>query len=114
MSSFDDLPSDEPYPGVKRHSIDADQATLARYAFAPGARFPTHHHPEEQIVLVRGGSVTFSCGDRVEELGPGEFAVAAPGVDHSMIAGADGAEFVAIIVPRREHANAYTVTGTTP
>ena len=55
--SFADVAADVPYPGVSRRTVDAPAATVNRYDFAPGATFPRHRHPQEQITLVLEGSV---------------------------------------------------------
>jgi quercetin dioxygenase-like cupin family protein len=109
--SFRTIESDEPYPGVVRRAFDADRATVTRYEFAARARFPLHKHHQEQIVVVEEGVVEFTVGSDRQRLGPGDFSVVPPEVEHGLQAGDVGARFLAIIVPRREGANAYTVTG---
>jgi quercetin dioxygenase-like cupin family protein len=109
--SFDDLAADEPYPGVTRRSFSSEQATVTAYAFAPGARFPRHRHAQEQITLVQRGEVTFTVGDDAQTLSAGGFSVVAPDVEHGLEAGPGGAEIVAIVVPRRERLDGYTVVG---
>jgi quercetin dioxygenase-like cupin family protein len=108
--SFDELPVDEPWPGVRRRAFDAGSATVTDYDFDPGASFPLHSHPQEQITLVQEGEVEFTVGGEVQHLAPGEWSVVPPGVEHGLRATASGARFLAIIVPRRESANAYTLS----
>jgi quercetin dioxygenase-like cupin family protein len=107
--SFQACPADEPYPGIIRRAFDSDRATMTRYEFAPGARFPQHHHPQEQVLIVEEGVVEFTVGGSTMRLGPGDWAVVAPEDEHGLQAGEEGARFLAIIVPRRESAAAYTV-----
>lgn len=107
--SFDALPLDEPWPGVHRRTFDTDRATVTNYEFAPGAVFPTHRHPEEQITLVATGEAKFTVGGEPSILRPGDWSVIAPDVEHGLEAGAEGARIVAIVVPRRRNADAYTV-----
>jgi quercetin dioxygenase-like cupin family protein len=107
--SFGELAADEPWPGVRRRSFDAAGATVTRYEFEPGAVFPTHRHPQEQITLVEEGSVRFTVDGVPETLVAGDWSVVAPDLEHGMQAGADGARFVAIVVPRRADRDAYTV-----
>jgi quercetin dioxygenase-like cupin family protein len=107
--SFDTLPADEPYPGVTRRTFSSDNATFMNYRFAPGARFPRHTHPQEQVTLVQSGTIEMSLGDRVQSLSAGEYAIAPPDVEHGITAGEGGASIVAIVVPRREGSNPYTV-----
>jgi quercetin dioxygenase-like cupin family protein len=110
-SSFGDLPADEPYPGVRRRVFDTDRATVTRYEFEAGAAFPLHRHPQQQITLIEAGEVEFTIDGSVERMGPGGFSVVEADVEHGITAGAEGARFVAIVIPARSSADAYTVTG---
>jgi quercetin dioxygenase-like cupin family protein len=106
---FEELPAEEVYEGVVRRSFSSDQATVTSYTFAPGATFPLHRHPQEQITLIEEGEVEMSVGDRVEPLSAGDWSVVGPELEHGIRAGQRGARIVAIIVPRRESSDAYTV-----
>jgi quercetin dioxygenase-like cupin family protein len=107
--SFEALDAEEPYPGITRRSFSSDQATVTAYRFEPGATFPRHSHPQEQITLIQRGRVRFTVGETTEELEAGAWSVVPADVEHGLEAGGEGAEFLAIVVPRREHANAYSV-----
>jgi quercetin dioxygenase-like cupin family protein len=107
--SFDALPESEPYNGLRRRTFDSGGATVNEYRFAPGARFPLHTHPEEQITLVTEGEVELTAAGEVTRLGAGGWSVVAGGVDHGIRAGDQGAAILAIIVPRRASPSAYTV-----
>jgi len=96
------LPEDSPYPGVRRRRFDGGQFTAVRYEFAPGARFPLHHHPEEQLVIVETGDLILQNGDETARLRAGDAAWTPSGVPHGITAGPAGAAFVNIVVPRRE------------
>jgi quercetin dioxygenase-like cupin family protein len=109
--SFRDIPADEPYSGVVRRAFDSAGATMTRYEFEPGARFPQHHHPQEQILIVEEGVVQFTVAGVPQRLVPGDWAVVGPDVEHGLQAGETGARFLAIVVPRRAAADAYTVSG---
>lgn len=108
---FGDLGAEEPYPGVRRRAFDTERATVTRYEFEPGAAFPLHRHPQEQITLIEAGEVEFAIDGSVERMGPGSFSVVGPDVEHGITAGLQGARFVAIVVPARSASDAYTVTG---
>jgi quercetin dioxygenase-like cupin family protein len=107
--NFDQLPADLVYEGVTRRCFSSEQATVAGYTFAPGAAFPSHRHAQEQITLIQAGEVEMTIGDRVERLAAGDWSVVAPDVEHGITAGDGGATVLAIVVPRRESADAYTV-----
>ncbi|REJ36520.1 MAG: hypothetical protein DIU82_04165 [Bacillota bacterium] len=97
------LAEDSPYPGVRRRRFDGGQFTAVRYEFAPGARFPLHHHPEEQLVIVETGDLILQNGDETARLRAGDAAWTPSGVPHGITAGPAGAAFVNIVVPRRQH-----------
>jgi quercetin dioxygenase-like cupin family protein len=107
--SFDELPVEEPYPGLRRRTFDSREATVNEYTFRPEAAFPRHRHPQEQITLVLEGSVELTVGGRSIGLREGSWSVIGGSVEHSIRAGADGAKIVAIVIPRRETPDAYTV-----
>ena len=109
VGSFADVEVDEPWPGVRRRAVDSERATVTEYEFEPGGAFPLHRHPQEQITLVERGTVTFSAAGEQRELKEGDWSVVAPEVEHGITAGAAGARILAIIVPRREGRNAYSV-----
>lgn len=113
--SFGDLPSEEPFPGVRRHSFTTAQATVSRYTFEPGATFPRHRHPQEQITMIVQGSVEMVIGDGSSPLRAGEWSVVGPDVEHGITAGAEGAEFLAIVAPPRSGSDEYEIrTGAEP
>lgn len=109
LGSLDSLPVAEPYPGLRRRSFDGAGATVNEYVFEPGARFPLHRHPEEQITLVVEGEVEMTIDGRTSPLRSGGWSVVAPGVEHGITAGRGGARILAIVVPRRIEADAYTL-----
>jgi quercetin dioxygenase-like cupin family protein len=111
--SFDALAVETPFPGVRRRTFSSRQATIAEYAFDAGARFPRHHHPQEQITLIREGDVELVAGDRVERLGAGAWSVLAGGVEHGITAGERGARFLVVLVPRRSPDDAITLADPT-
>jgi unsaturated pyranuronate lyase len=108
VGTFAGLASDEPYPGVVRRTFDAAGATVTSYEFSPGASFPLHRHPHEQITLVDEGSVRMRIGEDEPELSTGGWSVVPGGIEHGVTAGPTGARITAIIVPRRE-SGAYEV-----
>jgi quercetin dioxygenase-like cupin family protein len=109
IGAFASLASDKPHPGVARRTMSSERATVTSYSFEPGAAFPAHRHPQEQITIVQSGSVEMTIGDDVHALGAGDFTVVAPDVQHGVIAGAAGAEILAVIVPPRANPDAYTM-----
>jgi quercetin dioxygenase-like cupin family protein len=109
LGSFDALPADEPFPGVRRESFTTERATVTRYTFEPGAGFPRHSHPQEQITLIVQGGVEMAIGDERSLMGPGDWSVVGPDVEHGITAGAEGAHFLAIVAPPRRSSDEYEI-----
>jgi quercetin dioxygenase-like cupin family protein len=101
------LPADEPYPGVIRRTFDGEGATVSIYEFAPGATFPLHAHPQEQITLVDAGTVEMRIGDDTHRWAAGAWSVVPGDVPHGITAGPRGARITAIVTPRRRSRDAY-------
>ena len=101
-SSTPEPPVDSPYRGVHRRTFDTAHATIVEYRLEPGATFPLHSHPHEQITVIREGTVALTVGDRVRELGPGEWSAIPGNVVHGITASDRGASFLAMLVPRRK------------
>jgi quercetin dioxygenase-like cupin family protein len=102
---------EHPFPGITRRTNHTAQATVSAYAFEPGAEFPIHTHPEEQITVVLTGTVVFEVEGERHALGPGETYAVAPDLEHGLRAGPEGARFLAVVVPRRSGSDAYEIKG---
>ncbi|MDR7417306.1 MAG: cupin domain-containing protein [Armatimonadota bacterium] len=109
LQALDALSWEDVYPGVRRRVVGAAHMTLTVYRFAPAARFPTHRHAQEQVVLVCEGAVTFASGAQAVTVTPGHVLVIAPGVPHEATAGPEGASLVSVVSPARQTATDYVV-----
>ena len=107
--SFDALAVTEPYPGLSRRTFDSEHASVNEYRFAPGASFPLHLHPEEQLTFVLEGEIELTAGTDTVRLRAGDWSVMSGGVEHGVTAGAEGARVLAVVVPRRSSPDAYTI-----
>jgi quercetin dioxygenase-like cupin family protein len=107
--SFAELPVAQPYEGLRRRTFDSAGSTVNEYSFEPGASFPLHRHPEEQVTLVLEGSVRLVADGESTALASGSWSVVGPDVEHGITAGPEGARIVAIVTPRRARTDAYTV-----
>jgi quercetin dioxygenase-like cupin family protein len=106
-----DLPEEQPYEGVVRRSVSSEHSTVTYYEFAPGASFPIHRHASEQITLIQEGGLEFTVDGTPTPMGPGEWSVVAPGIEHGVVAGPQGARFVAVVTPKRQSRDDYEVVG---
>ena len=105
--SFESLRSEEVYPGVHRRTFSSHEATINSYRFDPGASFPLHSHPQEQITLVTAGTVEMTVEGQTTTLESDSWSVVAGRVEHGITAGSEGASIVALIVPRRQDPAEY-------
>lgn len=96
------------FPGVTRQTIQAANQTMIRYVYLPGAVFPDHHHPEEQVTAVLTGQIEFTVGGERHLLGPGDVAIIPPNVSHgATVVGSLTVETLNTLSPRRG-ANPYS------
>lgn len=109
--SFSSLAAEEPFPGVRRQSFSTEHATVSRYTFEPGAAFPLHRHPQEQITLVEDGSVEMAIDSERRLLAAGDWSVVGPEAEHGIVAGREGATVVAIVSPARRSVDEYELSG---
>ncbi len=102
-------PWEDVYPGVQRRIVGGERMTLSTYRFAPGGRFPKHHHPQEQMVLVREGSITFTSPQQSLTVEAEQVLVILPDVPHEATAGSRGAVVVSVVAPARQSSADYTM-----
>jgi len=67
---------------VARRVVEGRNFTLLRYVYRPGAVFPEHRHPQEQITLVLEGRLEFTVREATTVVGPGEFLRLGPDTPH--------------------------------
>ncbi len=100
---------EEVHAGVWRWTASGQRMTLTLYRFAPGATFPLHCHPQEQLALVLRGSVAFHNPAARVTCRPGQLMVIAPDEPHAATAGDEGAEVASVVAPARRGANDYVM-----
>ena len=102
VAAWAQLPADEVLPGVERQTIHGDRLTLVRYRYAPGAVFPVHQHPQEQITAVLSGRIVFDIAGEPREIGRGAVVVIPARVPHgAAVAGDQPVETLNALSPRR-------------
>jgi quercetin dioxygenase-like cupin family protein len=75
------------FPGVTIHTAAGQQAMLSLVEFEPRAVVQPHSHPHEQLGMLIQGELTFTIGDEVRTLAPGDMWCIPGGVVHSAVAG---------------------------
>lgn len=78
---------------------DEGNVRVVAFALAAGQVVPPHSSPSTVMVHVLRGRGLFVGGSSQDTLEPGHSAVYEPGETHSIEAGGEGVEFLAIISP---------------
>ena len=72
----------EVMPGDVIWDVTGDQLQVIRAEMAPGADFPIHQHPQEQIIVVLEGALEFTVGRLARVVRPGQVIRIPSGVPH--------------------------------
>jgi quercetin dioxygenase-like cupin family protein len=102
FGGFEEIRAENPYPGIARRVLTTSRATVQEYRFDPGATYPLHQHPQEQITLVLEGDLVFTGDGDAHDLSAGAWSVVPGDVLHGITAGPAGTRFLAILVPPRK------------
>ena len=89
--------------GITTRVFPGDNAMLSVVRLEPKARGKLHSHPEEQWGVLLEGSAIRIQGGKEFEVGAGD-----GGVEHTIIAGPDGAVILDVFAPPRD---AYRTAG---
>jgi quercetin dioxygenase-like cupin family protein len=82
VTSWDDIPTEEVFPGIHRQLLVTAESTIVRYTYHPGCVFPVHQHREEQVTLVHSGVIDFEVAGLPVTLRAGQVAVIPGGTPH--------------------------------
>jgi quercetin dioxygenase-like cupin family protein len=105
MGAFSDLGTITPqriWDGVLGWMVHGEKVTFSLVELEPAVTVPVHSHANEQLGLVLEGSLTFTIGDEVREVGRGEAWCITGHVPHSVVCGPDGAVLIEVFSPVRE------------
>lgn len=97
-----ELPARERRPGIHVRAAWMERMTLSQVTLQPNAAVPSHQHPAEQATIVMSGSLTMRIGAETRQVFAGDCYLIPGGVEHSGIAGPDGACLVDVFTPVRE------------
>ena len=104
MSAFaptERIPPQQIWDGLASRSVTSENMTLALIELDANAVVPEHSHQNEQVGILVEGSLTFTVGDEVGELGPGWTWRILANVPHSVAVGPEGAVLVEAFSPPR-------------
>jgi quercetin dioxygenase-like cupin family protein len=80
--NWDEIPSVEIAPCVKRKIVHLKNVMLVYYEVGAGVGIPIHQHPHEQIGVILQGQCEFTIGDEKQVLGGGEGYVIPSNMKH--------------------------------
>ena len=83
LVQLDQLPVREIFPGLRARLIHTERVTHSWVEVDPGATFPEHQHPHEQVVSVLSGELQLIVEGTTHTLKPGVVFVIPPNVKHS-------------------------------
>ena len=83
LVQLDQIPVREIFPGLRARLIHSDRVSHSWVEVDPGASFPEHHHPHEQIVSVLSGELELMVDGVQHTLKPGVVFVIPPHARHS-------------------------------
>ncbi|HEY6608138.1 MAG TPA: cupin domain-containing protein [Candidatus Limnocylindria bacterium] len=101
MADLAEIAPIQVFDGIRARRVEGDQVTLAIVELDPGAVVPEHVHPHEQNGMVITGEMRFRVGSEERLLGPGGTWRILGGIEHSAVAGPDGAVVIDVFSPIR-------------
>ncbi len=89
-------------PGVRIRTHWGDKMLISDVLLGPEAVVPIHSHVYEQAGVMLSGELTMIIGEEERPLKPGDSYLIPGHVEHSAIAGVEGARVLDIFSPVRE------------
>ncbi len=90
------------FPGVEIFTTAGERMMLSLVEFEPHAVVESHSHPHEQMGLLLSGELTFTIGDEVYLVQPGDMWCIPGGVAHQAVAGDQPVRALDVFCPIRE------------
>lgn len=103
--SWEDIPTEEVTPMMKRKIVSGEKMMIARMQFKDGFRVPLHSHENEQITQVISGSIQFWFGENKDQemmLNAGELVVIPAHLPHEALMIGDVEEIDSWSPPRQD------------
>lgn len=89
-------------PGVSGRPLFGDDVMFNLVECEPGSIVELHSHPHEQLGIILRGSLTLVIAGEPHELGPMQAVTLPSGIEHSAVAGPEGAVMLDVFTPVRE------------
>ena len=101
LHRWDDVPTEQLAPGIRRRYLTAERMTLARFSLSRGAIVPAHAHDNEQVSYVVSGAVRFLVAGEEIVVRTGEALQIPSWAEHSLTVIED-AEVIDVFSPVRQ------------
>jgi unsaturated pyranuronate lyase len=101
LHRWDELPSKELAPGIRRRFLTAERVTIARFSLSRGAVVPVHAHDHEQVSYVISGALTFQVDGKEFVVRAGE-ALQIPSWAQHGVTALDDTEVMDVFSPVRQ------------
>lgn len=101
ITHVDDYATYEIAHGLFFRPVFAGNVALNFVTFPPSSGFPSHGHPEEQISIVREGTMEFEVGSMKRIVGPGDVIIIPPNMPHAGRTGDSVCRLIDIFSPAR-------------
>jgi quercetin dioxygenase-like cupin family protein len=88
--------------GIQANIVSSEQLMVSVVRLEPNARGKMHSHPEEQWGVLLEGSCVRLQGDEAVQMKVGDFWCTLGGIEHTLVAGPDGATTLEIFCPPRK------------
>lgn len=109
-SKFEDIEQEEINKGYYRRTVTGENHMVCMVDMRPGWVTKRHNHANDETLLILEGSMTFTAGENVFELLPGDIIYIPPSIEHTGTAGDKGMKMIKIFSPPREDYLAGTDT----
>ena len=99
---LNDIPVTELVPGADSRLFNSDNVQISWLYMHPNIEFPQHNHPEEQLMIVREGSITQTVAGKTVIMEAGDALILPSNVMHGGVVGPDGCHVIDVFYPVRE------------
>lgn len=101
LHRWDDVPTEDLAPGIRRRFLTTSRMTIARFALSKGGVVPSHSHDHEQVSYVLGGALRFRVGGEEILVRAGEALQIPSWAEHSVEVVED-TEVIDVFAPVRQ------------
>jgi len=99
---YADVPPIELAPGFQTHIVSGDRITLSFVSAEPSAKLSSHHHENEQLMIVIDGAVDFVIAGKQYHVEKSDVVVLPSNTEHGGYISDKGCRVIDVFSPRRQ------------